>query len=160
MCKSHVIEHKGSTNTAATRLTRRLCCRGSAGAAVKSGLTRADKKRLKAAREAEIAAAERARLAGPGGSPESSAEYEQQLLAAPNNSYLWIKYMAFQLKLGEGLVGDWGGGVMGGRGIGGQQGWGMLQLQVAIAAAVESWGDVCGALFSRRCCEHGTSPCA
>lgn len=71
-----------------------------AGPAGKSGLSRADKKRLKAQREAEIAAAERARMAGPGAGAESASEYEQQLLAQPNNSYLWIKYMAFQLKLG------------------------------------------------------------
>lgn len=72
----------------------------------KAALTRADKKRLKAQREADIAAAERGRLAGPGaGGPESASEYDQQLLAAPNDSYLWIKYMAFQLKLGEG---GWG----------------------------------------------------
>jgi rRNA biogenesis protein RRP5 len=70
----------------------------------KAALTRADKKRLKAQREADIAAAEKARLAGPGAGPESASEYEQQLLAAPNDSYLWIKYMAFQLKLGE----SWG----------------------------------------------------
>jgi rRNA biogenesis protein RRP5 len=73
-------------------------------------LTRADKKRLKAQREAEIAAAERARLAGPGAGPESAAEYEQQLLAQPNNSYLWIKYMAFQIKLGGWRVSEGGGG--------------------------------------------------
>lgn len=72
------------------------------GAAGKRELTRAEKKRIKAQREAEIRAAEAARLAGmAAGGPESAAEYEQQLLAGPNNSYLWIKYMAFQLKLGE-----------------------------------------------------------
>lgn len=81
----------------------------------KAALTRADKKRLKAQREADIAAAQRARLAGPGAGPESASGYEQQLLAAPNDSYLWIKYMAFQLKLGE--CGGLGVGV--GVGLGG-----------------------------------------
>jgi hypothetical protein len=73
----------------------------SGGAAGKASLTKAEKKKLKAQREAEITAAERARLAGPGAGPETASEYEQQLLAAPNDSYLWIKYMAFQLKLGR-----------------------------------------------------------
>lgn len=78
-------------------------------------MTRADKKRLKAQREAEIAAAERARMAGPGAGAETASEYEQQLLAQPNNSYLWIKYMAFQLKLGgSGWRAGWVGGLLGG----------------------------------------------
>jgi rRNA biogenesis protein RRP5 len=63
-------------------------------------LSRGDKKRLKAAKEAELRAAERARLAGTE-APESAAVYEQSLLSEPNSSFLWVKYMAFQLKLGE-----------------------------------------------------------
>jgi hypothetical protein len=70
----------------------------------KAQLSRGEKKRLKAAREAEIRAAEAARLAD-GQAVESAVDYEQQLLAAPSNSYLWIKFMAFQLKLGEFVVG-------------------------------------------------------
>lgn len=63
-------------------------------------LSKAQKKKLKAQREAEIRAAEQARLTGDSG-PESAANYEQQLMAEPNSSFLWIKYMAFQLKLGR-----------------------------------------------------------
>uniref|UniRef100_A0A383V4G5 S1 motif domain-containing protein n=1 Tax=Tetradesmus obliquus TaxID=3088 RepID=A0A383V4G5_TETOB len=76
---------------------------GAAAAAAANGgaeLSRGEKKRLKAAKEAELRAAERARLAGDA-APESAAGYEQQLLSEPNSSFLWVKYMAFQLKLGE-----------------------------------------------------------
>ncbi len=63
---------------------------------------RSQRKRARAEREAATAAAERARLeVGPGGGPESAAGYEQQLMASPASSFIWIKYMAFQLKLGE-----------------------------------------------------------
>jgi hypothetical protein len=40
---------------------------------------------------------------------ESAAAYEQQLKENPDSSLLWIKYMAFQLKLGE--VTLWPGGL-------------------------------------------------
>lgn len=65
-------------------------------------MSRADRKRAKAAKEAAIRAAEAARLAGgtAAGSNESGAAYEASLLASPNDSYTWIKYMAYQLKLG------------------------------------------------------------
>ncbi|KAK5109297.1 hypothetical protein LTR62_007171 [Meristemomyces frigidus] len=33
--------------------------------------------------------------------PRSSSDFERQLLGQPNNSSLWIQYMAFQLQLGE-----------------------------------------------------------
>ena len=33
--------------------------------------------------------------------PQSAAEFEALLLASPNSSFLWIKYMAAQLALGE-----------------------------------------------------------
>lgn len=33
--------------------------------------------------------------------PEVSEDYERLLLSEPNNSFLWIKYMAFQLELAE-----------------------------------------------------------
>ncbi|CAJ0746917.1 10449_t:CDS:2, partial [Entrophospora sp. SA101] len=33
--------------------------------------------------------------------PEVNADYERLLLGSPNSSYLWINYMAHQLKLSE-----------------------------------------------------------
>jgi rRNA biogenesis protein RRP5 len=33
--------------------------------------------------------------------PESTADFERNLLASPNSSYLWIQYMSFQLQLAE-----------------------------------------------------------
>ena len=33
--------------------------------------------------------------------PESNADFERLLLGSPNSSYLWIKYMSFQLPLSE-----------------------------------------------------------
>ncbi|KAF2723663.1 nucleic acid-binding protein [Polychaeton citri CBS 116435] len=33
--------------------------------------------------------------------PQSTSDFERQLLGEPNNSTLWIQYMAFQLQLGE-----------------------------------------------------------
>eukprot|EP00879_Flechtneria_rotunda_P009200 GHRR01009633.1.p1 GENE.GHRR01009633.1~~GHRR01009633.1.p1 ORF type:complete len:1069 (+),score=440.49 GHRR01009633.1:481-3207(+) len=71
-----------------------------ADAASNGKLSKAQKKRLVAAREAEIRAAEAARRSHSE-QPESVTGYEQQLMADPNSSYTWIKYMAFQLKLGE-----------------------------------------------------------
>jgi rRNA biogenesis protein RRP5 len=79
-------------------------------------LTKAQKRRAKAEREAAVAAAEAARAAG-GGAPASEAEFERLVVGAPNNSYLWIRYMALLISLGEidraragarGALGGWG----------------------------------------------------
>lgn len=56
-------------------------------------------KREKQEREAAIRAAEAARLEGK--APGSAADYERELLGQPSSSYLWIRYMAFLVNLGE-----------------------------------------------------------
>jgi hypothetical protein len=33
--------------------------------------------------------------------PETAADFERLLVASPNSSYLWLKYMAFQLSLAD-----------------------------------------------------------
>lgn len=63
-------------------------------------LSKHAKKRLKDERERAIAAAERARLEGEA-APISEAGFEQLVLASPNASYVWIKYLAFLISLGE-----------------------------------------------------------
>ena len=37
----------------------------------------------------------------PNRAPETIEDYERMLVAEPNNSLLWIKYMAFYLQIGE-----------------------------------------------------------
>ncbi|GLJ04920.1 hypothetical protein SUGI_0006550 [Cryptomeria japonica] len=63
-------------------------------------LTKRAKKRLKEQRELEIRAAEQKRLEGDR-APDSVDEYEQLVRASPNNSFVWIKYMAFMLSLAD-----------------------------------------------------------
>ncbi|CAI7925493.1 unnamed protein product [Closterium sp. NIES-54] len=58
------------------------------------------KKREKEARERAIQEAEQRRVRGQQ-APETEAEFEQLLLASPNSSFLWIKFMAFLLSLSE-----------------------------------------------------------
>lgn len=55
------------------------------------------KKRAKEERERAIHAAELRRLQGDA-APASEQEFEQLLLASPNSSYVWIKYMAFLIR--------------------------------------------------------------
>ena len=64
-------------------------------------LSKAAKRRLKAEREAAVAAAEAARAAGGAAAPQSEAEFERLVVGSPNSSYLWIRYMAFLISLGE-----------------------------------------------------------
>ena len=33
--------------------------------------------------------------------PDTEVEFEQLLLSAPNSSFLWVKYLAFLVSLGE-----------------------------------------------------------
>ena len=63
-------------------------------------LSKHAKKRQKEERERAIHAAELRRLQGEV-APASEAEFQQLLLASPNSSYVWIKYMAFLISLGE-----------------------------------------------------------
>ncbi|GBF92560.1 hypothetical protein Rsub_05174 [Raphidocelis subcapitata] len=64
-------------------------------------LSKAAKRRAKSEREAAIAAAEAARAAGGGAEPGSEADFERLLVGSPGSSYLWIRYMAFLISLGE-----------------------------------------------------------
>ncbi|KAJ3330237.1 Protein RRP5, partial [Kappamyces sp. JEL0680] len=58
------------------------------------------KKQEKSAQEKKIAQEEVA-LLDTNREPEMPEDFERLLLASPNDSYLWIKYMAFQLELAE-----------------------------------------------------------
>lgn len=78
--------------------TRRLAEPEQRGEAHK--LSKHAKKRAKSDRERQIREAEMRRLQGDT-APGSVAEYEQLVLSAPNSSYLWIKYFAFLISLGE-----------------------------------------------------------
>ncbi|CAI5516828.1 unnamed protein product [Closterium sp. Naga37s-1] len=60
----------------------------------------AGRKRLPAEEERAIQEAEQRRVKGQQ-APETEAEFEQLLLASPNSSFLWIKFMAFLLSLSE-----------------------------------------------------------
>ncbi|KAJ3251091.1 rRNA biogenesis protein rrp5 [Boothiomyces macroporosus] len=62
--------------------------------------SRKDKKREKEEAERRIAQEEEALLDGDK-EPELPEDFERLLLGSPNNSYLWIKYMALQLELAE-----------------------------------------------------------
>lgn len=35
------------------------------------------------------------------GVPETSGDFERLIVAEPNNSFLWVKYMAFKLSLAD-----------------------------------------------------------
>ena len=56
-------------------------------------------KRQKKEAEERVRKAELGRLEGKAQS--SAADFERDLMGSPNSSYLWIKYMAFQISLGE-----------------------------------------------------------
>lgn len=66
----------------------------------KHALSKHAKKKRKEDKERTIREAERHRLEGSN-APTTSAEYEQLVLASPNSSFVWIKYMAFLISLGE-----------------------------------------------------------
>ncbi|MCO5547403.1 hypothetical protein L7F22_000851 [Adiantum nelumboides] len=58
------------------------------------------KRRIKNLREAAIQEAEQKRLNGDE-APESSEDFEKLVHGSPNSSFIWIKYMAFLLSLGD-----------------------------------------------------------
>lgn len=58
------------------------------------------KKKTREEKEAAIARAEAARLQGDS-APETVEDFERLVLASPNSSFVWIKYMAFMLSLTE-----------------------------------------------------------
>ncbi|KAG2498018.1 hypothetical protein HYH03_004276 [Edaphochlamys debaryana] len=64
------------------------------------GLSKGAKKRAKEQHEKEIREAELARLSGTA-APTTPADYERLVLASPNSSFVWIKYMALQISLGD-----------------------------------------------------------
>ncbi|KAL7751540.1 rRNA biogenesis protein rrp5 [Sorochytrium milnesiophthora] len=66
-------------------------------AAQKKRVSRRKKKRAQATKEAEIVQREN-QLLDPSYTPELAEDFERLLVGSPNSSYLWIKYMAFQLK--------------------------------------------------------------
>ncbi|GLI68751.1 hypothetical protein VaNZ11_013243 [Volvox africanus] len=70
------------------------------GSGAERKLSKGQKKRLKEQREQEIRAAELARLSGPA-APTTPADFERLVLASPNSSFVWIKYMAMHLNLGD-----------------------------------------------------------
>ncbi|KJE97854.1 hypothetical protein CAOG_007936 [Capsaspora owczarzaki ATCC 30864] len=62
---------------------------------------RRQRKAAKKREEAEIAQAEQALLTRDGAAPETVEDFERLVLASPNSSYAWIKFMAFHLSLSE-----------------------------------------------------------
>jgi rRNA biogenesis protein RRP5 len=58
------------------------------------------KKRLKGDKERAIREAEQKRLAGAA-APTNASEFEALALASPGSSFVWIRYMAFLISLGE-----------------------------------------------------------
>lgn len=62
-------------------------------------LSKRQLKRQKKQREEAVRQAELARLEGT--AQNNAADFERELMGSPNSSYLWIKYMAFQISLGE-----------------------------------------------------------
>lgn len=62
-------------------------------------LSKRQLKRQKREREEKVRKAELANLEGK--IQNSPADFERELMGSPNSSYLWIKYMAFQISLGE-----------------------------------------------------------
>ena len=56
------------------------------------------KKKSKKEREIEQ---EQLLLKQPKETPECQEDFEKLLLGSPNNSYLWVRYMAYQIKLGD-----------------------------------------------------------
>ena len=64
-------------------------------------LSRAQRRRQKAANERAGQQQERALAAGEQGGPQSAAEHEQAVMAQPDAGVVWIQYMAFLISLGE-----------------------------------------------------------
>ena len=68
--------------------------------AVAGKKTKGAKKAEAREKEAEMRRAELSRLQGSG-APTTKEQFEQAVMADPNSSYVWIKYMAFLVTLGE-----------------------------------------------------------
>ncbi|GBG61584.1 hypothetical protein CBR_g22381 [Chara braunii] len=70
------------------------------GGAVSKKKSQRAKRKAKEAQEAAIQEAERKRLEGEG-APQNVDEFEQLVRSSPNSSFVWIKYMAHMITLGE-----------------------------------------------------------
>ena len=64
-------------------------------------MTRAQKKREKEEHEEQIRQRELARVSESGSQPESAEDFERSVMGQPDNSLVWIQYMAFLIALGE-----------------------------------------------------------
>ncbi|KAI9002578.1 hypothetical protein DFJ74DRAFT_696109 [Hyaloraphidium curvatum] len=64
------------------------------------GKSRRAKRRSKRELEEEISRKEEEML-DPNRAPQSADDFERFLLGSPSSSYIWVKYMAFHLQLGE-----------------------------------------------------------
>ena len=71
---------------------------GDADAATSAPLTRRAKASLKRSAQSELEQRELA-LSDPNAAPTLPADYERLLLASPNSSYLWLRYMAHHVGL-------------------------------------------------------------
>lgn len=63
--------------------------------------SKAQKKREKEEHERQIRERELARVSASGSQPESAEDFERLVMGTPNNSMVWIQYMAFLISLGE-----------------------------------------------------------
>lgn len=72
----------------------------STGAGAAAAELKPRKKQKREDREKEVRAAEQARAQG-GADPKSAEEFDSALLAAPDSSFLWIKYLAFLISQHE-----------------------------------------------------------
>ncbi|KAI7838131.1 hypothetical protein COHA_008062 [Chlorella ohadii] len=63
-------------------------------------LSKLQKRRVKEDRERAIRKLEMKKLEGET-APDSEVEFEQLLLSSPNSSFVWVKYLAFMVSLGE-----------------------------------------------------------
>lgn len=62
--------------------------------------SRRAKRKARKEKEQEVARREE-ELLDPNRSPETADDFERLILGSPSSSYIWVKYMAFHLQLGE-----------------------------------------------------------
>ncbi|GAX80532.1 hypothetical protein CEUSTIGMA_g7970.t1 [Chlamydomonas eustigma] len=63
-------------------------------------LSKHAKKKAKEEHESQIREAEAARLHGDA-APKTAQDFEKLVASSPNSSYVWIKYMAYQISIGD-----------------------------------------------------------
>ena len=64
-------------------------------------LTRAQKRREKEEHEEQVRQRELARVSDSASQPESAEDFERLVMGEPDNSMVWIQFMAFLVALGE-----------------------------------------------------------